>query len=225
MSAPLSSTVLDSSARLEAIGSGLSQAGKGWIDVSVQLGQRLRLGQQRRGVSGARAVHGVHGDPDVRLGDRVQVHEPGHLFQVRGPGVEVSDQSLSSGGLQGQRPDASGLGDLRFDTVGYIGGGASGVVGLELEAVPSGGVMACGDYGRARGLPVQDVVADHGSRCGRRGEEGGYSVARHHLGDPALQTPSRRNGCRSPPRGPRRLSPAGGGSSPHPGRTGQRCQR
>ena len=67
--------------------------------------------------------------------------------------------------------------------VGNLLGGATGVIGLELETVPDSRVVAGSEDGGGGGLEVQDVVANYRRGGGFKGQVSFDAVGRACFGD------------------------------------------
>ena len=130
-------------------------------------------------VADARPVHRVHGHPQPRLPDPIQIDQCCDVAFVRGHEVHCLDKAISVRifyvGL-GHTTPLFYTGDYGFQGRGYLRSSASCVFRLEFKAVPSGRIVAGRNDYRPCRFPVHDCVAGDGGRHRRDAEIGWDAV-------------------------------------------------
>ena len=127
--------------------------------------------QETGKIPGPRAVHGIHYHPEACGAYGFEVHEAGYMAEVWFGWRQVFQQGRGPPGANCGLVHRPHTADGFLQVVGDLLGGAAGVFGLELEAVPRGRVVAGRDYRCPPGAVVQHVVAQDGRWRGLHGEE------------------------------------------------------
>ena len=140
----------------------LLHTGESRVTAAMELSDGgLAAGQECRQVSAAGPVHGIHDHIEPGALDGVQVHQRGYSLHIWTLGLQIHDQAAIAALSGVISRTSSGLSDEPFKTVGYLLGGAAGVLGFEFEPVPLARIVTGGDNRGATGLMMQDVVAEN----------------------------------------------------------------